>query len=264
MPISVYGDVDLADRLVRGDVEQPVPAARPADRDDRAVGQEAVRRAVEQPGRVGELGLERRERLEPRARGEPVDVPPARPVADEVEDAVGRPLRLGDRFVDAARGQIARAEAAVVDEGGDPQARGVPRHVGVIPFEPGEPPPVGRRTRRGEEIRALVQDARRTFAVERDVDDRGARLAVAGVVLADGQEPPASRVEAEVGVAIGALGRDRLGRVVAGVEPVQPAVRHVREQDRAAGDGIGATTVLVDPRPDVEWRRGHVTGRPVG
>ena len=87
--------------------------ARPGDGHDRAVGEEPVRRTVEDPGRVRELGLHRRERLQPRALDQPVQVPPAAPVADEMEDAVGRPLGLGDGLVRATGGEVAIAERAV-------------------------------------------------------------------------------------------------------------------------------------------------------
>ena len=38
----------------------------------------------------------------------------------------------------------------------------------------------------------------------------------------------------------------------------------MREQDRAAGDDIGAPAVLMDTRPDVEWRRRDIAGDAVG
>ena len=115
--------------------------------------------------------------------------------------------------------------------------------------------PVRRQAGSGEEVRALDEDARRAFAVERHLDDRRDRLALARVVLAHGQEPATAGVEPQVGVAVGALGRDRLGLGDAGVQPVQPPVGPVREDDRAAGDGVRPAAVLVDAGPDVERRR---------
>ena len=91
-----------------------------------------------------------------------------------------------------------------------------------------------------------------------------ARGSPPGVVLSDAEEASSRRIEAEVRVAVGALGRDRLGLVVAGVEPVQAAVGHMREEDRPAGDGVGAPAVLVGARPDVEGREGDVLGSTVG
>ena len=111
-----------------------------ADGDDRTVGQEAIRRAIEDPCRVGELGLQRRKRLQPRPVHQPVEVPPTAPVADEVQHAVGRPLRLGDRLVRAAGRQFGDAREPIVADRGDSQPGRVPGHVGVVPLEPREWP----------------------------------------------------------------------------------------------------------------------------
>ncbi len=101
---------DLADELVLADVEQPVAAVAPGDRHDAAVGEERVRRTPEHPRRIGELRLRRRERVEPRSLGEAVQVPPATPVAGEMEVAVGGPFRLGDRLVDPAGRELGHPE----------------------------------------------------------------------------------------------------------------------------------------------------------
>ena len=97
---------DLADKVVLADVEQPVAAVASGDRHDAAVGEERVRRTPEHPRRIGELGLGRREGVEPRSLGEAVQVPPAAAVAGEMELALGRPLGLGDRLVDPAGRQL--------------------------------------------------------------------------------------------------------------------------------------------------------------
>ena len=50
----------------------------------------------------------------------------------------------------------------------------------------------------------------------------------------------------------------------AGIEPVEPPVGEVREDDHAAGHDVRPTAVFVDAAPDVERRRGQVGGRAVG
>jgi hypothetical protein len=181
-----------------------------------------------------------------------------------VQDAVRRPLGLGDRLVRATGGQIARAQAAVVRDRRHPQPRRIPRHVGLIPLEPRDPVPVRREARSREEIRALVEDPRRVLAIQWDRDDRRRRLEVAvGVVLADREEAPATRVEAQVGVPIRAVRGDRLGLGIARVDPVEAPIRDVREEDRAAGRRERAATVLMDARPHIERRRRHILRRPI-
>ena len=100
-------------------------------------------------------------------------------------------------------------------------------------------------------------------AIEVDVDDGRFRLAIDAVILADREEPAPGTVEAQVAVAVRTLGGDGDRRVDARVEAVQPAVDEVGEDDGPAGDDIRAPAVLVDPRSDVERRRGQVDRRPV-
>ena len=55
--------------------------------------------------------------------------------------------------------------------------------------------------------------------------------------------------------------RSRLGP---GVLAIHALILEVGEIDGALGHGEGAPTILVDARPDVERRRSHVGGQPVG
>ena len=242
---------DLADEMVLADVEQPVAAVASRDRHDAAVGEECVRRTPEHPRRIGELRLGRRERVQTRPLGEAVQVPPAAAVAGEVELAVGRPLRLGDRLVDAAGRQLGRPQRPVGGDRRDPQPRGVPRHVGVVPLEPGEPVGGRRQARRGDEVGAADEDLWGRLAIEGNGDQLVPWLAVAGMVLADREEAPPWSVEAQVGVAVrpGRRDRDRHGR--ARIDPVQPAVAELGVDDDAAGHRVRPAAVLVGARPDV-------------
>ena len=259
-------DLELADAPVAGNVEETVGPAQAAHRRDGAVGQEPVRRSIEDPGRVGELGLHRRQRLEPWALDDPVQVPPAAPVADQVERPVRSPLGLDDRLVRPAGGQRRLAERAVGLDAGDAQAGRVPGHVRVVPLEPAQARAVRCLARRRHEVGTGHEDDR-VAAVERDGDDRvdhGLVVALAGrMILADRVEPASCEIGPQVGVAPRTGRRDRDGLGGAGVEPVQPSVGEVGEDDDPTADDVRAPAVLVGARPDVERRRGQVGRRAI-
>ena len=118
--------------------------------------------------------------------------------------------------------------------------------------------PSGERRGAARKSGPVTSTRRLAIAVHRHVDDRRDRLVRSGVVLADGEEPAMSGIEPQVGVPPRALRGDGDGRGVARVQPVQPAVEAIREDDRAAGDRVGAAAVLVDPGADIERRRGQV------
>ena len=142
--------------------------------------------------------------------------------------------------------------------------RRVPRHVRVVPLEPGEarrrPATAAGAAMKSEPLTSTL----RVAAVERDGDDAcwPARPPTR-VVLADGVEAAAGEVRPQVGVAPRTGRRDRDRRLGARIEPVQPAVGELGEDDDPAGDDVRTAAVLVDPRSDVERRRGQVGGRAV-
>ena len=84
-----------------------------------------------------------------------------------------------------------------------------------------------------------------------------------GVVLADGVEAAAGEVRPEVGVAPRTGRRDRHRRLGARIEPVEPAIGELGEDDDPADDDVRTAAVLVDPRSDIERRRRQVGGRAV-
>src|SRR3546814_13932442 len=86
--------------------------------------------------------------------------PPAGPVGNVEQLAVGRPFRLEDRFAGAAGDAPRTTEVSVVRDLGNPQLGPVPGHVGMVPGDPGEPPPVRRQTRRCVEIRTRSEERR--------------------------------------------------------------------------------------------------------
>ena len=86
----------------------------------------------------------------------------------------------------------------------------------------------------------------------------------AAVVLADRVETPPDGVQPQVGVAPRAVRGDRHGRLGARIEPVEPPIGEVGEDDDATDHDVRPAAVLVDPRADVERRRGQLRGRAVG
>ena len=87
--------------------------------------------------------------------GQPVEVPPAGPVADRVERVGVGPLRLQHRLgLAAEHGPHGRSTVPSGAEHADPQLGAVPRHPRVVPGDPGDPPAVRRRPRGGEEVAA--------------------------------------------------------------------------------------------------------------
>ena len=139
-------DRDLADRSRRRpDPVEPVAAAAPADRDDRAVRREGERASSRRPS----PGTRTRRRAAATRLGtvgaEPVDVHPAGRLGGEVEDAVRRPARLRDPVGRAAGDRARGLDRPVRSDVGELQLRPVPRHVRVAPLEPRELGTVGER-----------------------------------------------------------------------------------------------------------------------
>ena len=159
--------------------------------------------------------------------------------------------RLGDRLVDPAGRQLGRPERPVGGDRRDPQPGGVPRHVGVVPLEPGEPVAGRRQARRGDEVRAADEDRRGRLAIEGNGDQLVPWLAFARMVLANREEAPPRSVEAHVGVAVRPGRRDRDRHRRARIDPVQPPVAELGIDDDAAGHRVRPAAVLVGARPDV-------------
>jgi hypothetical protein len=133
----------------------------------------------------------------------------------------------------------------------------------MVPAQPGEAGAVGREAWIGEEVVAARQH-RLGAGGEVDRDDGVDRLAGAGVIFADRDQPAAGGVEQQIGVAHRAFARHRPRRLAAAHAP-DPLVGVVAEEQLAVGsDGEGAAAVLVDPVAHVEGRRVHVFAAPGG
>ena len=259
------GQIERRQRLRPRVQARQMPDAVLRVRADDPLGRcERVGGHAEDPLRHPELGGQVGQLLD--ASGPPaVKIPPARAVGDEVEHAVRRPLRLEDRFVEAAGDQLGPAERAVGQHVRDPQLAAVPRHVRVIPGQPGQPRAVGAEARVGIEIVARHQHLPAgRVAVHAHAGDRVDRLAAGDrVVFAHADQPAAAAIDDRVGVAQRDLGRDRPRRVP-GVLPVEPLIGEIREEDRAAVDDEFPAAVLVDTRASVQRRRRHVSRAAIG
>jgi hypothetical protein len=191
-----------------------------------------------------------------------VEIPPARAVGHEVEPAIGRPRRLEDRFLGAAGDADGRLRQAARIEVREIERRAVPRHVRVIPLQPGELRAVGAQHGIGIEVRAGGQHdaSRRRRGAQRNRHDRGGRLGVAlRVVFAHAEQPLPGHVHPALRVEV-ALRRERLRRL-AGGEGVELLVREVRRVDGALVHRVGRPAVLVHAAPDVEVARRDVHRR---
>ncbi len=252
------GEAEVAQALGAGvEHEEPFFAALAADEGDRAVVEEGVGRAAEEPLRVAQLGLLGGQ-LRDLAALVAVEVPPAVAVGDEVQPALGVPLGLEDRLLRPAGDQ---ARVGRVLQRRDPELGPVPGHVRVVPAGPGEPAAVGADPGEGVEVAPGGEHGRLAGAVEREGDDLVLGFALA-VDLAHADDRAPVRGEPHVGVAQGAgalgLGADR-DRLLAEALAVEPLVGEVDEEDEVVGDQRpGAAAVLVDAGAGVHPRRRHV------
>ena len=104
------------------------------------------------------------------------------------EIAVERPARLVDAYARAIHQDDLLIDGALEGQGGDAQLRVRPRHVRVVPRDPGDLRSVGGDRRRLSEVGALEDRDDRAVvagggAIERDRDDLVDGLARGGVVL---------------------------------------------------------------------------------
>ena len=288
------GEAEVA-HLAAGEQRQAFGAGLGADEGDVAAVEEGVGGAAEEPLRVAEVGalggqLVDRGRLARRGAdvrlgarpadrpGDPVEVPEAVAVGDEVQPPVAVPRRREDRLASPAGDQARRAPRSLrtlrptyvthrVTKVGasDPELGPVPGHVGVVPAGPADRRAVGGEAREGVEVAAGGDHSRLGRAVDRQRHHLVLRFAVGAVDLAHADDGGAVGRGVHVGIAQRrrALGRrrDRL-RLAAQRQPVEAAVGEVGvDDDVGRGEGPGAAAVLVDPGADVGARRRHLFRR---
>ena len=151
------GEVEFAaGALLEIDHGQPIDAALAETHDRPPVAEQYIVRLAELPERRREFNGPRPYRAcACRAIG--VQIPESTAIGDEVQRAVGVPLGF-----EHGLGRTARHEHRRFQTGSrqfrDLQLRAVPRHVGMIPGNERQPPPVRTQARIGNEIAAVKQD----------------------------------------------------------------------------------------------------------
>src|SRR4029453_7790591 len=117
---------------------------------------------------------------------ERIKIPPAEAIRHEHDLAtVGRAFRLEDRFRRSAGDWFGPADCAICSDLAEVEPRAVPRHVGMIPGEPAEPPSIRREPRRRMKILPPRENVYGPPAIaEIDGDDGIYRLPVDGLILA--------------------------------------------------------------------------------
>ena len=247
------------------DSVQPIPSIAPADRKQPAIGQEVVFGIAEDPVGRREFDRHRRDRLDPPIH-ESMQVHPAVGLGDEMEDAVGRPARLGDPVGPAARDDLRGANRPVVGNGRELELRAVPWHVRVPPLEPGEGSTVRRQPRSRVEVRARRDDldlARGGIDRDEIIDPLAMRTDHGGFVILSHRVDPAPRdVRGHVGEpprTVGRQGNDLAGRH----HPVEAPGREVRRNHEIARHQGRRAAVFVDPAARVESLGCHPRDGPV-
>src|SRR5439155_6170720 len=117
------------------------------------------------------------------------------------EIAAGGPLRLKDRLGRSAGHALTTPDRAVASERAHPQLRPVPRHVRVVPAEPGQPRSVWAEARGGVEVTAGREHSPRLPAAQvhrrQGVDRFPSWL---GMILPHAHDPAAPAVNNDISV----------------------------------------------------------------
>ena len=218
------------------------------------------------PGRVGEGGVGGVEGAGAQGAGPPlpvgapageplgaVEVVEARGVGDVHELALLGPAGLGHGVPAAAVDDDLVPDGPVRSQVAHVQGGVVPRHVRVVPGDPGQVLAVGGQGGGGDEVGARHERAHRGVvagrgAVQGDGHQGVDRLAGAAVVLPDGVDQAAGGVDLQVPVAYVPVDgqRDQPAQAVGDVVAVQAPVPGVGDHDNARVHGVGAPAVLVD------------------
>ncbi len=172
-----------------------------------------------------------------------------------MQDAVRAPLRLEDALVWPPGDPLRRADGAVGGQICHVQLGTVPGHVGVVPADPRQPPPVGADAWKRVEVRARHDRSRGGAPVRGQNDDLVDRFPGLGVPLPHAYDQLSIRCHARVGVPV--AGREfRRGcdgsRVLTRALPVETLVVEVGEEHGLPVHHERAAPVLVHASPHVE------------
>ena len=207
-----------------------------------------------------ELGLARAE-IDDLTIDQGVEVPPSALIAHEVQYAIGGPAGLEDADLAAPRDQLGAADLSVAAEFGQEEPSPIPRHVRVLPGDPGQGLTVGGEARCGEEVVPVGNDPRGFAAVRGEDHQFVDGLAVlAGrfiVAFALRHDPALIGRELQVGESL--FPRDCGGwsdgfRTARFFSAIDPMILGVGEPDRMLAHTVGAAAVLVYAVAEIEGR----------
>ena len=191
-----------------------------------------------------------------------VQVCPARGVIHVDEIAVKRPARLVDAHARAIHQDDLLIDGALEGQGRDAQLRVRPRHVRVVPGDPGNLGAVGGDRRCLSEVGALEDGDDRTVvagggAIERNRDDLVDRLARGGVILGHRVHQLTHVGDPEVAVADLRQSRQRTYNAawIGRIKGVDATVVLIGEHDDAMVNGVCLAAVLVNARADIGQAR---------
>ena len=151
---ALHRNGDLLRRAVGPPHGQVVNAHLPSCEPD-VVPDEGIAGQAEHPLRRGHLELTGGQRMQGPGTGvDPVEVPPAAPVGDHVQHAVGPPFGLEERLALGGHAPPAGQGAPVRSDGqvGHPEFGVVPGQLRVVPLDPGQPQPIRRDPRGRHEV----------------------------------------------------------------------------------------------------------------
>ena len=165
-------------------------------------------------------------------------IPPAAAIADHREAGVVYPLRLKHALRDRSREGRHRSGRQV----GHPQFGAVPRHLRMLPPDPGKAAAVGREARESEEMRSrgkgadaglVIRTGTITGTVELHRHDVPRDRAIRVCLAHRNHLRPADADVAESKAA--ARRRERHGCRAAVIQPIEPLVVELHEDERAVG-----------------------------
>ena len=191
-----------------------------------------------------------------------VQVPPAGPVRDEVQDALGAPLGLHDGLLRAAGDVSGWAEPPIRSKVGHPQVGAIPGHPWPVPGQPGKSTTIGAGPGGGVEVMPAGHHPRLSRPIHgkrHELIDHVLTL----MAFSHTHQQLAGRHESQVGVPQ-ARRRRRLRtdrhRIARSVDAVQALVALAAGKQRPARWEVGPAAILMDPRTDVELGRHSVGG----
>ena len=181
----------------------------------------------------------------------PIQIPPTGPVGDEIQLPPSRPHGLKDRFLPAPRHPARRLRQPLLIQIRYPEFCPIPRHVGMIPRQPRQPPTLRTQTRR--RIKIVPPNQRRRprlpllLQLNRSQPGRR-RLPHLAMILHHTDHPATPRIPNPIGISPQTRRRHRR-RLPPELHPIQPLVFIPTENHLPTHHHEIPTPVLLRPRP---------------